>query len=635
MLKNKRIFISGGNGVIGRELVKALVNNEAIVLAGDLKSNTSELPSNIIYRQGDLNYFTKEEFLNFNPEIFIHLAATFERTIESYDFWEENFWHNCRLSNHLMSIAKNSSVLKKVIFASSYLIYDSCLYQFSTPQKKPRILKESDPIYPRNLIGAAKLFHEIELKFLNDFKSEQFKCIIARIYRGYGKGSKDVISRWIRSCLNNEEITVFKKEGIFDYIYAEDTAQGLMRLASDDNVRGIYNLGTGESRSVDDVLTVLKKYFPNLKNKFIESDILYEASQADMNRFKEELHWIPQYNLESAIPIIINYERLKKEFIPDQINNCLVTSISRKVPLINEIKKAARKIGNIGEICGSDMNEKCLGKYFVDQFWHSRKLTDYSIKEILSELKKRKIKYIIPTRDGELDYWSIIQNELRENDIFTMVSEPSQVKLCLDKLEFYHFCRSINIPAIQTSIKIQDINANKYVVKERFGSGSIQIGLKLSKEEAIDISKELDDPIFQPFIEGSEFSFDSYIDRNGLIKGVILRKRDMVVDGESQVTTIVHDIDIEKEIKIYLNAFHFYGHIVGQFILDSSKKMNLIEINSRFGGASTVSTNAGLDSFYWFFLESQGKDLLDYPFLAMEKKIRQIRFPSDYHIILP
>jgi carbamoyl-phosphate synthase large subunit len=634
MLKNKRVFVSGGNGVIGKELVKKLVDNGAIVFVGDLKSDNSELPVGVKYRQGDLNYLTKEELQSFNPEIFFHLAATFERSVETYEFWEENFWHNVRLSNHLMSLAKGSDKLRKVIFASSYLIYDPQLYQFNSPQVKPKALKESDPIYPRNLTGAAKLSHEIELRFLDEFKSKQFKTVIARIYRGYGKGSNDVISRWIRSLLNKEELTVFRKEGIYDYIFAGDTAEGLMKLAMSETAQGIYNLGTGKSKSVEEVLRTLKNYFPKLKYKEVDSDIPFEASQADMTKFKEELKWIPEQSIETAMPLIIGYEKNKRGSISEESSNCLITSLSKKVPLINEVRKATNKVSNNIKIIGNDIDETCIGKYFVDEFWLSEKIEILSFSQLLQELRKRKIGFIIPTRDGELEFWAKIRYKLEEHNIFPMISELEQIKICLDKLKFYNYCNERNIPAVLTSEAIGDIDSDSIVVKERYGAGSLKIGIKLSKEEAIAKSKKLDTPIFQPFIKGNEYSFDAYINKKREVKGVVLRKRDFVVNGESQVTTVLYQPDFEKEIRNYIEKFKFYGHVVGQFIIDSDNKINLVEINPRFGGASTLSLAAGLDSFYWFFLESGGKDLGDYPFIPAEREIRQIRYPEDFHRLL-
>jgi len=43
----------------------------------------------------------------------------------------------------------------------------------------------------------------------------------------YGCNSRDVISRWVRALLAGEPISVFRPEGIFDYIYAADSAKAL------------------------------------------------------------------------------------------------------------------------------------------------------------------------------------------------------------------------------------------------------------------------------------------------------------------------------------------------------------------------------------------------------------------------
>ena len=62
----------------------------------------NSFPNDVLYRHGDLNDITFDEIDSFKPEFFIHLAATFERTKESKDFWDLNFTHNVKLSHHLM-----------------------------------------------------------------------------------------------------------------------------------------------------------------------------------------------------------------------------------------------------------------------------------------------------------------------------------------------------------------------------------------------------------------------------------------------------------------------------------------------------------------------------------------------------
>ena len=285
-MKNKKVFISGGAGVIGRELVSLLIEAEADIFVGDLQTCPKEFQGLIKYRQGDLNEITRQELEDFSPEIFFHLAATFERSTETYEFWDENYQNNIQLTHHLVSLIKDLKTIKKIIFASSYLIYDPKLYQFKTPQDKPVILSESDPIYPRNLTGVAKLSHEIDLRFLDGFKRNSYQTISARIYRGYGCNSRDVISRWIRDLILDKPIFVYKEEGIFDYIYAADSAKGLLKLSQTNNFTGIVNLGTGKARKVRDVLEILKKYFPNMKIKREEENVDYEASQANIDLLK-------------------------------------------------------------------------------------------------------------------------------------------------------------------------------------------------------------------------------------------------------------------------------------------------------------------------------------------------------------
>ena len=204
----KRVFVSGASGVIGQEMIPILIKSGAIVMGCDLRPLPKQYPKDLIFRRGDLNYITQNEVDNFDPEIFIHLAATFERSHETYEHWDENFRHNIRLSNHLMTLMRNVKGLKRVVYPSSYLIYDKLLYSFESPPSKSVDLKETDPISPRNLTGMAKLAHEIELDFLRIFRSDRFTSVCVRIFRGYVKVSRDIISRWVRDLIQGKKISV-------------------------------------------------------------------------------------------------------------------------------------------------------------------------------------------------------------------------------------------------------------------------------------------------------------------------------------------------------------------------------------------------------------------------------------------
>jgi len=631
-LLKKRVFVSGGAGVIGSELIPMLHAAGADVLVGDLKPRPSTWPRDVRFRQGDLNEMTAQELRAFSPEVFIHLAATFERSTEAYGFWRENFRHNVRLSHHLMTIHKDLESLRRVLFASSYLIYDPKLYSFSESQSKARRLREDDPILPRNLTGMAKLAHEIELRFLDGFRKEHFSTVIARIYRGYGCGSHCVISRWIRALLRGEPIQVYRPEGLFDYIYAGETARGLMKLVQHPDLTGVVNLGTDRARRVSEVVEILRQYFPDLKATTLESDIPFEGSQANMDAFHAATGWKPERHLEDCIPLIIEHERqhLTQEVskVPGHV---MVTSASKKIPLLRRVKQAAAKLHPEIRVLAADASASALAQHFTDGFWMMPSMRDLDVASLTANCRERGVTQIIPTRDGELAFFAGHREVLKQAGISVMVSAPEAVDVCLDKLRFASFGFEAGLPVIPAHETLPANAGGAWVVKERYGAGSLSMGLNLAADEALAHAAKLTDPVFQPFVGGvQEFSADVYVDCNGRMKGCVVRTRDVVVDGESQVTTTTVNPALVEVCRKLVAALPFYGHIVVQAFVDPLGGVHLIEVNPRFGGASSLAIEAGLDSFYWFLLESQGADLRDTPCLHdPARSLRQVRYAHD------
>ncbi len=235
----------------------------------------------------------------------MHLAATFERTEEDVAFWEHNFTHNVLLSHKVLAATRGMSSLETVVFASSYLIYDPAHY---LNQGEPRALKEGDPINPRNLVGVAKLQTERDIDFFQSAGST-FRGVNARIYRVYGRGSRDVISRWARAALAGQSIEVFGGRNRFDYVFAGDVAEGLVRLAGQPQARGVVNLGSGVDHSIAEVIDVLRAEFPGIVVRHVDQPATGEASRADMTLFRQLTGWVPSTKLHEGIRQIIEHER--------------------------------------------------------------------------------------------------------------------------------------------------------------------------------------------------------------------------------------------------------------------------------------------------------------------------------------
>ena len=311
--------------------------------------------------------------------------------------------------------------------------------------------------------------------------------------------------------------------------------------------------------------------------------------------------------------------------------NVLISSISAKVPLITAVKNAVKKVSEDVKVVGADINPECVGKYFVDEFWLLPKIEEIRIDYFIDECLFRNISLIIPTRDGELEFFAINKLRFKASGIHVMVSDINTVRECIDKLSFSNLQigNSVFIPAY---LDINEVKFDRYVVKERYGSGAYYVGIDLTKDQALAHSKNLKSPIFQRFIKGEEISVDCYVDSNRIIKGMVLRTRTFVLNGESVITTTIENALIEDKLRFILSELNFYGHIVLQIICDEQNEIHIIECNTRFGGASTLAVKVGLDSFYWAYLESKGIDLRSYPFVKSSINLKQIRFSKDIYI---
>jgi carbamoyl-phosphate synthase large subunit len=323
----RTVLVTGGAGLIGRALVEQLLRSVDRIVCVDLKPKPEkwEGESKIDYLSMDANVLTAEQLAPFGIGVVFHLAATFERTAETPKFWGENYHHNVRLSHHLGSLYSRLPTVERVVFASSYLIYDSDHYTFAEPQERAVTVDEQFSVKPRNICGAAKLLHETELEFLSTFN--RFTVVYPRIFRVYGPGEcgrlgGTVINRWINQLLDrpDEPLEVYGQEARFDYVFSDEVATGLLMIAASSH-SGVVNLGRGEARAVEEVLALLKEHFPGMSCRYGETRFKYEACQADMTLFEEVTGWCPGIRLEEGLRRCIDLARARGRDVHSEWSN--------------------------------------------------------------------------------------------------------------------------------------------------------------------------------------------------------------------------------------------------------------------------------------------------------------------------
>jgi carbamoyl-phosphate synthase large subunit len=317
------------------------------------------------------------------------------------------------------------------------------------------------------------------------------------------------------------------------------------------------------------------------------------------------------------------------------VGHVLVSSAAKKAPLVLSVASAARRIHPQMQVFAGDIDPAALTRYVADQFWEMPPTVDDMLECIVAGCRDRAIRVVVPTRDAELAFWARHGAALRSAGIAVIVSDAASIEQCIDKLAFAAFGRQHGLPVIPASADIAELSAGRYVVKERFGAGSTRIGVDLDTAAAVAHAAHLTHPIFQRCIYGREISADSWLDRHHRVKGVVLRWREVIEHGESQVTTTFRDARLEAEVVRVLEALRLRGPVVLQAIVDAQAQLHVIEVNARFGGASTSGIAAGLDPWYWSLLESQGVDVDACRFSRCPGEVRQVRLPTDVVLHVP
>lgn len=280
--------------------------------------------------------------------------------------------------------------------------------------------------------------------------------------------------------------------------------------------------------------------------------------------------------------------------------NVLILSVGRRVELVQCFKNAAKKLNICSVIVGADCQDTAPALYFVDKAVILPRISspDY-IDRIIEVCNQHEIRLVVPTIDTDLLILASNKKKIeRKSSATVLISNEKVIEICRDKWNTQNFMEKegFKVPHMYDNEDIDNLELPfPLFIKPRDGSSSINTFKVNSREEFKACRCLINNPMVQEFIDGEEFTVDSFLDFESSIITVVPRLRLATRSGEISKGKILKDQEIIADVKRLLLVLKPIGHITVQ-CMKTKRGIVYIEINPRFGGGAPMSIASGADS---------------------------------------
>lgn len=322
-IKNKKVLITGGLGMIGSTIAHKLVDlgAEVTLLDSLIKPfggnyfNIQDIEESVTVNYSDIRDVESMKILIRDKDIVFNLAAQ----VSHNDSLENpSLDADINYIGHLnvLEAARKYNSNAKIFHAGSRLQFGKII---KNPVAEDHPLKPLTP-YALNKTAAENLYLYYHRVF-------NIPVVIFRIANPYGprcqmKHSKYAIINWfIRNAMEDKEIIIFGDgTQIRDYIFVDDLADAFILASVEDSTSGeLFNIGSGVGTKFKDMVnTVVNSVGKGkIKNVPWPSDYLNVETGdyiTDINKISRFLKWKPKFSLDKGIDHTIDYYKKVKEF---------------------------------------------------------------------------------------------------------------------------------------------------------------------------------------------------------------------------------------------------------------------------------------------------------------------------------
>jgi nucleoside-diphosphate-sugar epimerase len=182
-------------------------------------------------------------------------------------------------------------------------------YVYGHPETLP--IKENSRIRPSNPYALSKRLAEEACEFYA--YTHRLAITALRPFNVYGAGQDDkfLIPSIIRQALHEEKIIVQDLVPKRDYVFLEDLLIALVATLGRPQGYHVYNVGSGYSLSVGDVVDIIQKVAKTSKHVISEKNVRANELMdvvADITKARDELDWQPQHTFREGIESIIGLD---------------------------------------------------------------------------------------------------------------------------------------------------------------------------------------------------------------------------------------------------------------------------------------------------------------------------------------
>jgi len=328
-MNSMKILVTGGAGFIGSAVIRHLINDtnhsvvnvDKLTYAGNLESLAS-VSNNKRYAFEQVDICDANEikrvFEQHQPDVVMHLAAEshVDRSIDGPgEFMQTNIIGTYTLLEQGRAYWQNLPENQKATFKFHHISTDEVYGDLPHPDEQEGelpLFTETTAYKPSSPYSASKASSDHLVRAWH--RTYGLPTVITNCSNNYGPYHfpEKLIPLMILNALDGNPLPVYGKGNqIRDWLYVEDHARALVKVATEGKVGETYNIGGHNEKQNIEVVTTICDILDELvpTNSSYKDLITYVEDRPghdmryaiDSTKIKKDLGWVPEETFESGI----------------------------------------------------------------------------------------------------------------------------------------------------------------------------------------------------------------------------------------------------------------------------------------------------------------------------------------------